>query len=196
MWGRWGVLALLSVTIAGNYYAFDSIAPVADLLRHQRGFTQSQLGLLNAVFDAPNIPLSLVGGVLIDRIGAARASLLAAAFGFVGAVLTAVGEPFGLMVFGRLLFGVGEETLFISLLAGFAQWFSAGGGGALAMALFFSMARVGSYGADVSPRWAAGVYAGGWRPPLELAPICGSTAIVPRSPRLLRSTTANSVGAT
>jgi MFS family permease len=174
MRGRWGVLALLSVTIAGNYYAFDSIAPVADLLRHQRGFSQSQLGLLNAVFDAPNIPLSLVGGVLIDRIGAARASLLAATFCFVGAVLTAVGEPYGLMVLGRLLFGVGEETLFISLLAGVAQWFS-GGGGALAMALFFSMARVGSYGADISPRWAAGVYAGGWRPPLELA--AGLTAI-------------------
>jgi len=169
MRGRWWVLALLSVTIAGNYYAFDSIAPVADLLRHQRAFSQSQLGLLNAVFDAPNIPLSLVGGVLIDRIGAARASLLAAAFCFVGAVLTAIGEPFSLMVFGRLLFGVGEETLFISLLAGVAQWFSAGGGGALAMALFFSMARVGSYGADISPRWAASVYAGGWRPPLELA---------------------------
>jgi MFS family permease len=169
MGGRWWVLALLSVTIAGNYYAFDSIAPVADLLRHQRGFSQSQLGLLNAVFDAPNIPLSLVGGVLIDRIGAARASLLAAAFCFVGAVLTAIGEPFGLMVFGRLLFGVGEETLFISLLAGVAQWFSVGGGGALAMALFFSMARVGSYSADISPRWAAGVYAAGWRPPLELA---------------------------
>jgi MFS family permease len=174
MRGRWGVLALLSVTIAGNYYAFDSIAPVADLLRHQRGFSQSQLGLLNAVFDAPNIPLSLVGGVLIDRIGAARASLLAATFCFVGAVLTAVCEPYGLMVLGRLLFGVGEETLFISLLAGVAQWFS-GGGGALAMALFFSMARVGSYGADISPRWAAGVYAGGWRPPLELA--AGLTAI-------------------
>ena len=168
MRGRWWVLGLLSVTIAGNYYAFDSIAPVADLLRHQRGFSQSQLGLLNAVFDAPNIPLSLVGGVLIDRIGAARASLIAATFCFVGAVLTAIGEPYSLMVFGRLLFGVGEETLFISLLAGVAQWFSAGGGG-LAMALFFSMARVGSYGADISPRWAAGVYAAGWRPPLELA---------------------------
>jgi MFS family permease len=168
MGGRWWVLALISVAIAGNYYAFDSIAPIADLLRQQRGFTQSQLGLLNAVFDAPNIPLSLVGGVLIDRIGAARASLLAAAFCFVGAVLTAVGQPYSAMVFGRLLFGVGEETLFISLLAGVAQWFSAGGG-ALAMSLFFSMARVGSYAADVSPRWAAGIYTGGWRPPLVLA---------------------------
>ena len=62
------------MAIAGNYYAFDSIAPVADLLRTQRGFSQSQIGLLNAVYGLPNIPLSLVGGMLIDRIGAARAS--------------------------------------------------------------------------------------------------------------------------
>jgi MFS family permease len=162
------VLVLISVVIAGNYYAWDSIAPVADLLRRQLGLSQSQIGLLNAVYGAPNIVLCLVGGILIDRIGAARASLGAATFCFVGAVLTAVGRPYGVMVLGRLLFGIGEETLFIALLAGVAQWFSAGRA-ALAMALFFSMARVGSYMADVSPRWAATVYAGGWRPPLVLA---------------------------
>jgi MFS family permease len=166
--GRWWVLALIAVVIAGNYYAWDSIAPVADLLRHQRGFSQSQIGLLNAIYAVPNIPLSLVGGILIDRIGAARASLIAAGFGFVGTVLTAVGQPYWVMVTGRLLFGIGEETLFISLLAGVAQWF-AGGGAALAMALFFSMARVGSYSADISPRWAPQVYAAGWQPPLILA---------------------------
>jgi MFS family permease len=161
------VLALIAVVIAGNYYAWDSIAPVADLLRRQRGFSQSDIGLLNAVYALPNIPLSLVGGILIDRIGAARASLIAATFCFVGATLTAFGEPYAMMVCGRLFFGIGEETLFISLLAGVAQWFV--GGSALAMALFFSMARVGSYAADISPTWASQVYAGGWRPPLAMA---------------------------
>jgi MFS family permease len=165
---RWWVLGLISVAIAGDYYAWDSIAPVADLLRRQLGLTQSQIGLLNAVYAVPNIFLCLVGGILIDRIGAARASFLAASFCFAGAVLTAVGRPYGVMVAGRLLFGIGEETLFISLLAGVAQWFSAGRA-ALAMALFFSMARVGSYLADVSPQWAASAYAAGWQPPLILA---------------------------
>jgi len=175
--GRWWVLALIAVVIAGNYYAWDSIAPVADLLRHQRGFSQSRIGLLNAIYAVPNIPLSLVGGILIDRIGAARASLIAAGFGFVGTVLTAVGQPYWIMVTGRLLFGIGEETLFISLLAGVAQWF-ASGGAALAMALFFSMARVGSYSADISPRWASGVYAAGWQPPLVLAAVLTAVSFV------------------
>ena len=174
---RWWVLVLISVVIAGNYYAWDSIAPVADLLRRQLGLSQSRIGLLNAVYGVPNIFLCLVGGILIDRIGAAKASLGAAAFCFVGAVLTAVGQPYGVMVLGRLLFGIGEETLFIALLAGVAQWFSAGRA-ALAMALFFSMARIGSYMADISPRWAAGVYAGGWRPPLILAAVLTGVSLV------------------
>ena len=165
---RWWMLALLSLCIAGNYYAYDSIAPVADLLRSGRGFSQSQIGLLNAVFSLPNIFLALAGGILIDRYGPARVSLWTAALCCLGTVLTAVGEPFGLMVVGRLLFGVGEETLLIALLAGLARWFAAGGM-AVAMASFFSLARVGSYAADISPRWASELYQRGWQPPLWLA---------------------------
>jgi len=168
------MLALLSISIAGNYYAFDALAPVAGLLHAQRGISQSQIGLLNAMIGLPNVPLSLVAGLLIDRIGAARVALGTAAFCCVGAVLTAIGEPFGLMLLGRFLFGIGEETLLIALLAGVAQWFEAAGA-ALAMSLLFSLARVGSYMADISPRWAAGLYAGGWSPPLWLA--AGLTAI-------------------
>ena len=165
---KWLILALVSIAIAGNYYAFDSLAPVAGLLHTQRGFSQSRIGLLNAMIGLPNIPLSLVGGLLIDRLGASRAAAGTAAFCLAGAVLTAIGEPYGLMVFGRFLFGIGEETLLIALLAGVAQWFEAAGA-AFAMSLLFSLARVGSYAADISPKWASGLYAGGWAPPLWLA---------------------------
>jgi MFS family permease len=174
---RWGILALLSLCIAGNYYAYDSIAPVADLLRTARGFTQQQIGLLNAVFSIPNIALALVGGMLIDRFGPSRIALWTAGLCCVGTVLTAIGSPFGIMVVGRLLFGVGEETLLIALLAGLARWFSAGGT-ALAMALFFSLARVGSYAADISPRWAHELYQHGPEPPLWLAAAITGASLV------------------
>jgi MFS family permease len=165
---------MISIAIEGNYYAYDALAPVAGLLHAQRGFSQSQIGLLNAVTSLPDILLSLLGGVLIDRFGASRAAFATAAVCCLGTVMTAFGEPFGLMVLGRFLFGFGEETLLIALLAGVAQWFEAGGA-AFAMSLLFSLARVGSYLADVSVRWAPGLYAGGWRPPLWLA--AGLTAI-------------------
>ncbi|MFM9937627.1 MAG: MFS transporter [Novosphingobium sp.] len=171
---KWVVLVLAALTIMGSYYTYDSIAPIADMLRSQRGFSNSQVGLLNAVFSLPNIPLAIIGGVAIDRIGAARATLFAALLCTLGAVLTAIGDPYALMVAGRLFFGLGNETLYIALLVLLAQWFH-GGGGALAVALFFSMARVGSYAADTSTSWAARVYAMGWQPPLWLA--AGLTAL-------------------
>ena len=174
---KWLMLALAALTIMGSYYTYDSIAPVAGLLRDQRGFSQSQIGLLNAVFNLPNIALALIGGILIDRIGAAKAILIAAVICTIGASLTAIGEPYELMLLGRLLFGLGNETLYIALLVGIAQWFHLGGG-ALAIALFFSMARVGSYSADKSTSWFADLYSSGWQGPLWLAAGLTSVGVV------------------
>jgi len=162
------VLALLSLAIAGNYYTYDAVAPIADMLRSQRGLTQSQIGLLNAACSMPNIVLALVSGLLIDRFGAASVILFSAALDVAGTALTAWGTPFPIMVTGRVLFGFGEETLLIALLAGLANWFPARGL-ALAMSLFFSCARIGSYFADISPSWAAPAYDLGWQGPLWLA---------------------------
>jgi MFS family permease len=164
---RWWVLALLAIAIGGNYYEYDVIAPIAEILRTERGFTQSQIGMLNAVFSLPNIFLALLGGIMIDHFGASRVAVWSAVLGCIGATLTAIGDPYGIMVTGRLLFGLAEEALFIALLASLAQWF-AGGGMALAMALFFSLARIGSYAADTSPTWARSLYAQGWQVPLWL----------------------------
>lgn len=169
-------LLLASLAIMGNYYVYDSIAPVAALL-HASGLSQQQIGLLNAVFSLPNIPLALAGGILIDRIGVARAALGSALVGTLGAALTALGHPFMVMLGGRLLFGIGEETLFIALLAGLAQWYS-GAGAAFAMSLFFSLARVGSWLVDISPSWAAPLYARGWQPPLVLAFAIGLASLI------------------
>ena len=82
---KWLMLALAALTIMGSYYTYDSIAPVAGLLRDQRGFTQLQIGQLNAVFNLPNIALALVGGILIDRIGAGLTILIAAVISTIGA---------------------------------------------------------------------------------------------------------------
>ena len=75
----WLVFVLVAVASYGNYYVYDSIGPVADLLEHQRGFSNSQIGMLNAIYSLPNVVLVLVGGILVDRFGAARLMLWTAA---------------------------------------------------------------------------------------------------------------------
>ena len=122
---RWWALGLAAVAIFTSYYESDAIGPIADLLGRQRGFTQSQIGDLTAVISLPNIVLALFNGLLIDRFGAARVTLWAAAIGFVGAVMTAIGTPYELMWAGRFVFGISEGAIFISLVAGLAQWFTA-----------------------------------------------------------------------
>jgi MFS family permease len=164
---RWWVLAMAAIAVSSSYYESDVIGSVADLLARQRGFSQSQIGMLNAIMNVPNVALALINGVLIDRYGAARIALWSAGIGVLGSVLTAIGNPYELMVAGRFLFGVSEGAIFIALLAGLAQWFSRGGI-ALAASLYLSLARVGSYLENTSTAWAHSLFERGWQAPLWL----------------------------
>jgi MFS family permease len=164
---RWWVLALAAIAVSSSYYEDDVIGPIADLLHRQRGFSQSQLGMLNGVISIPNVALALMNGLLIDRFGPARVAFWSAAIGVLGSALTAIGEPYELMVAGRFIFGISEGAIFIALVAGLAQWFPRSGI-ALATALYLSLARVGSYAVDTSTAWAHPLYEGGWQRPLWL----------------------------
>jgi MFS family permease len=164
---RWWVLGLAAIAVSSSYYEDDVIGPIADLLHRQRDFSQSQLGMLNGVISIPNVALALISGLFIDRFGPARVAFWLAAIGVLGAALTAIGEPYELMVAGRFVFGISEGGIFIALVAGLAQWF-ARSGIALATALYLSLARVGSYAVDTSTAWARPLYERGWQAPLWL----------------------------
>jgi len=174
---RWWVLALISLANLGGYYVYDAIAPVADLLHRQLGFSYAEIGTLNAIYSLPNIFIALVGGVLADRFGPAVVSLWTMAFCFVGAVLTCFGDHFAVMVFGRFLFGVGGEANFVANMVGLGRWF-AGPRVGFAMALFFSLARLGSYLADLSPEIFRPLYDLGWQPPLILSAVIAGLSLV------------------
>jgi len=164
---RWLALMVDAVAILATYYETDVIGEIADLLIRQRGFTQGHIGSLNAAIYWPNVVLALVGGVLIDRHGAARIALWTAAIGVVGACLTAIGTPYWVMWLGRLIFGIAEGAIFMALVAGLALWFPRSGI-ALATGLFLSLARVGSFLCNTSSTWARPLYDAGWQPPLWL----------------------------
>lgn len=171
----WLVAALVALAQFGNYYVYDSIGPVADLLQQQRGFSDSQIGLLNAIYSLPNVVLILVGGVLVDRFGAARMTLWTALVCLAGALLTAYSPDFTGMAAGRLLFGIGAETFGIATLAAIAQYFG-GGTVAFAMGLALAIGRLGSFSADMSPSWFTAAYAQGWQPPLVIAVVVAATS--------------------
>src|SRR5215472_5779057 len=109
-----------ALVMLGNYYAYDSIAPVAVQLSRQLHFSDTQLGSLNAIYSLPNIFLVLVGGVLVDRFSARAAVVATTALCLVGAVIVALGSHFAVMAAGRLLFGIGSETLAVAITVALA----------------------------------------------------------------------------
>lgn len=165
---RWWILGFVSLLMFGNYYVYDSIAPLAAQLEGELGFSDTQIGSLNAIYSLPNIFLVLVGGLVVDRFGAARVALWTTAICLSGALLTAFRGSFLPMVAGRLLFGIGSETMLVAVTVALGIWF-ARSGVAFAMALSLAIARGGSYAADLSPVWASSVYDMGWQEPLILA---------------------------
>ncbi len=158
----------VALAMIGNYYVYDSIGPVAELLSRQLGYSDTQIGILNAVYSLPNIVMVLIGGILVDRYSARVVTLATAIICFAGAVLTASGAEFATMVVGRLLFGLGAETMIVAVTVALAQWF-VGRYFALLFALNLTFARLGSYLADRSPSFASDLYSQGWQPPLWLA---------------------------
>jgi hypothetical protein len=104
-----------------------NIGAVQKELRGRARASSEFLGMLNGVISIPNAALAVFSGLLIDRYGPALIALGAAAIGVLGAALTAVGNPYEIMVFGRFVFGVSEGAMFIALIAGLAQWFPRSG---------------------------------------------------------------------
>jgi nitrate/nitrite transporter NarK len=173
---RWLALVLLSVAMFGNYYVYDTIAPVADLLTKQLGFTDEQIGLLYSTYSWAAVLVLLAGGVIIDRFGTRRSILVFGAICTVAGVLTAISSDFRVMAAGRFLLGIGAEPLIVAVTTAIAKWFK-GKELSFAFGLNLTIARRGSVAADNSPTWAQRFYSG-WQPPLQIGAVLGATCLV------------------
>lgn len=174
---RWAVLVVISIAMMGNYYIYDSISPVADLLISQLGFSQSNVTLLNAIYSMPNIFMVFIGGILIDKFGTKKSSLLFTSLIVLGAFLTCITGNIIIMASGRLIFGLGAESMIIAITTVVARWFK-GKQLAFAFGLNLTIARLGSFLAQNSPSWAFKAYLQGWQKPLYIAAFAGIIAII------------------
>ncbi|MDP4117487.1 MAG: MFS transporter, partial [Bacteroidota bacterium] len=172
---RWLALALISLAMAGNYYIYDSISPLADLLVKQLNFTDANIGLLQGIYSVPNIIMVLLGGLLIDKIGTRKSVVLFTCIIMLGSIITALsGTLFG-MASGRLIFGLGAESMIVAITTIIARWFK-GKELSFAFGLNLTVARLGSFMALNSPSWGKSLYQY-WQSPLLLTMWAGVFAL-------------------
>jgi len=163
-WLRWVVLLFISLAMCGNYYIYDSISPLADVLKARLNFSDSDLGLLQGIYSFPNIIMVLIGGLIIDRIGTKKSALLFSMFLLIGSVVTVWHGNIVTMAAGRLIFGLGAESMIVAITTVVAQWFK-GKELSFAFGLNLTVARLGSFLALNSPTWGKSLYYT-WQGPL------------------------------
>ncbi len=173
---RWTVLVFISLAMFGNYYIYDSISPLADLLVKQLHFSDSDIGLLQGIYSFPNIIMVLVGGFIIDRIGTRKSVLIFTALIMLGAVVTALKGDLFLMASGRLIFGLGAESMIVAITTIIARWFK-GKELSFAFGLNLTIARLGSFLALNSPTWGRQLY-DYWQSPLWITVAAGFVAVI------------------
>ncbi len=171
---RWAVLLFISLAMFGNYYLYDTIAPVADLMKSQLGFTDEHIGLLYSAYSWGAVLILLPGGVFIDRYGTRKATMLFGSICAVAGFLTVASDNFYVMLAGRFLLSA-AEPLIVAITAAIAKWFR-GKELAFAMGINLTIARVGQIAADWSPTWMRGAYSN-WRDPLVIGAFLGLTCV-------------------
>src|SRR5580700_6791434 len=145
---RWLVLIFVSLAMFGSYYVYDAVSPMADVLKQQLGFTDTNLGFLQAVYSIPPIFTTLLGGILIDRIGLRKSLMIFGVLCFIGPAITVSA--------GKL-----------AVIAAIARWFK-GRQLSFALGLNLTASRLGTFAALNSPTWAKWAFAS-WRTPFLIA---------------------------
>jgi MFS family permease len=173
---RWVVLIVISLAMFANYYVYDSIAPIADILKSELGFTDAHYGMLFSVYSLAAVIVLLLGGVVIDKYGTVKSTIIFGAICTFAGILMVMTSDFWVMVAARFLLGLGSEPLIVAITCALAKWFKGRELG-FAFGINLTIARLGSFSADWMPTWVPSAFVG-WRGPLIIAAAIGTLVVV------------------
>ncbi len=140
---RFTILAFASLLTFGSYFAYDIIGAVAPSLIEDMGAARGTVGTMYTMYSIAAILSVFIGGVLIDRLGTRKASMIFTIFVFIGAAAVAFAPNLLLLFAGRFIFGAGSEPLVVAQSAILARWFK-GKELALSFGVALTVSRLGT----------------------------------------------------
>jgi MFS family permease len=120
---RFAILFFVALVTFGSYFAYDSLGAIGPMLITALGVDREAIGWTYTVYSVAAILSVFIGGLLIDRIGTRRASLLFSGLVTAGALIVALSPNLWILYLGRFVFGWGSESLVVAQSAIFARWF-------------------------------------------------------------------------
>jgi MFS family permease len=140
---RFTILAFIALVTFGSYFAYDIIGAVAPSLVEQLGAGRETVGKMYTMYSVAAILSVLIGGILIDRLGTRRASLIFSVLVLIGSCVVAWAQSIPLLFLGRFIFGAGSEPLIVAQMAMVSRWFR-GKELALAFGVTLTVSRIGT----------------------------------------------------
>lgn len=140
---RYMLLLFVSLLTFGSYFAYDSIGAIAPQLIDALGIGRETIGHLYAAYSVAAIIIVFVGGLLTDKLGTRKASLIFSGLVTLGAAVVAIAPNVPTLYLGRFIFGAGSESLVVAQSAILARWFS-GKELALSFGVTLTVSRLGT----------------------------------------------------
>ncbi len=140
---RFTILMFISLLVLGSYFAYDSIGALAPTLIDALHLDRSTIGNLYTAYSVAAILIVFFGGMLYDKLGPRRASMLFCSLVLLGATIVALAHSTWALFAGRLIFGAGSESLIVVQSAIISRWFK-GKEMALAFGIALTISRVGT----------------------------------------------------
>jgi sugar phosphate permease len=113
---KWVLFAAISVLFGLSMFYRSSIAVLTTDLMRDVSMDMGTLGLVSAAFFYTYALFQIPGGLLLDRFSPMKVMAVFFFLALAGVILFAMAESAGVMVFGRLLLGMGMACGFIGAL--------------------------------------------------------------------------------
>ena len=140
---RFTILGFVSFLTFGSYFAYDIVGAIAPTLIEDLGATRGTVGSFYTMYSIAAILSVFIGGLLIDKLGTRKASILFSSLVFLGAVIVWSAKALPLFFVGRFIFGAGSEPLVVAQSAILARWFK-GKELALSFGIALTVSRLGT----------------------------------------------------
>jgi len=120
---RFTILIFVAALSFGSYFAYDIVSAIAPTLVKDLGAARGTVGAFFTAYSVAAVLAVLIGGMLIDRLGTRKASLMFSVLVLAGAVIVWQARSIPVFFLGRFIFGAGSEPLIVAQSSILARWF-------------------------------------------------------------------------
>jgi MFS family permease len=120
---RFTILAFVASLSFGSYFAYDIVSGIAPRLVEDLKMARGTVGFFFTAYSFAAVFAVAIGGILIDKLGTRKASLLFSTLVFIGAGIFWMAKSVPVAFIGRFIFGAGSEPLIVAQSAILARWF-------------------------------------------------------------------------